>query len=244
MNRGVLYIAFGDPFLKEMLLSAESVKKHCSDLHITAFADQPIESRFIDRTQVIEVTHLRPKIDYISHTPYDQTLFLDTDTLIDHDIEDMFDILGKYDLGVTHDLARKRKKYTERIPEYGSIPYSFSEVNTGVIAFQKNGRTKELFEYWKHYFYKYYDIVPWDQPSFRIALWKSSAQAHVFPVEYNIRSRLNREKQRRFHHEFGDEHLKPRIYHMHADPRINQGQYDVSSLEEALQYCQKNFMEY
>ena len=244
MNQGVLYIAFGDLFLKEMLLSAESVKKHCPNLHITAFSDKPVESRFIDRTQLIEVTHLRPKIDYIAHSPYDQTLFLDTDALIDHNIEDMFEILGKYDIGFAHDLARKRKKFTDTIPEYGSIPYSFSEVNTGVMVFQKNDRTRELFEYWKHYFYKYYHIVPWDQPSFRISLWKSSAHAHVFPVEYNIRSKINREKQRRFHHEYGEEHLKPRIYHMHADPRIYQGQYDVSSLEEALRYCQKNFMEY
>ena len=44
MSRGVLYIAFGDNFVKEMLLSAESVKKHNPDLHITAFIDKQVES--------------------------------------------------------------------------------------------------------------------------------------------------------------------------------------------------------
>ena len=55
---------------------------------------------------------------------------------------------------------------------------------------------------------------------------------------------MNREKQDRFHHEFGEEHLKARIYHMHADPRINQGTYEVKSMEEALEYCKKNMMRY
>ena len=66
---------------------------------------------------------------------------------------------------------------------------------------------------------------------------------YIFPVEYNIRSKANREKQRRFHHEFGEDHLKPRIYHMHADS-INQGKYDVESLEEIFDFCKQNFMEY
>ena len=56
---------------------------------------------------------------------------------------------------------------------------------------------------------------------------------YIFPVEYNIRSKANREKQRKFHHEFGEEHLKPRIYHMHADS-INQGKYEVDSLQQIL----------
>ena len=64
------------------------------------------------------------------------------------------------------------------------------------------------------------------------------------PVEFNIRSKANRQKQVKNKYRFGEEHLKPRIYHMHADTRINQGIYEVSSVDEALQFCQKNYMEY
>jgi hypothetical protein len=31
---------------------------------------------------------------------------------------------------------------------------------------------------------------------------------------------------------------------MHADTRINQGTYEVNSLEEALNTCKENMMEY
>ena len=245
MSRGVLYIVFGENFIQEMKFSAESVKQHNPDLHITVFSDRSVECDFVDDVQIMnEVRHLRPKIDYISLAPYDQTLFLDTDTIINHNLEDLFGILEKYDLALVHDLARKRKKFFNTIPEYGQIPYSFSEVNTGVMAFNKNDKVIKLFEAWRENFYKYYNVVPWDQPSFRISLWKSDASLYVLPVEYNIRSKANREKQIRFHHEFGEEHLKPRIYHMHADTRINQGTYEVNSLEEALNTCKENMLEY
>jgi len=247
MKRGVLYIAFGDNFIKEMLLSAESVKKHNPNLPITVFTNSPVDSEFVDRSVLIDVKHLRPKIDYIAATPYDETLFLDTDTIINRDIEDMFELLNNFDYAATHDLARKRKKYSATIPEYKNIPYSFSEVNTGVMVFKKNDAVMKLFKAWRENFYKYYHYCPWDQPSFRVSLWKSiqdGLKFYVFPVEYNIRSKANREKQRKFHHEFGEEHLAPRIYHMHADTRINQGTYEVESLEEALKICKENFMEY
>ena len=248
MSQGVLYIAFGDNFLKELTLSAESVKRFCPDLHITVFSDKPVDSEFIDECRIIEVNHLRPKIDYIMHAPYERTLFLDTDTIIDYDIGDMFDILDNFDIALAHDLARKRKKYSDTIPEYGEIPYSFSELNTGVIAFKKNEKTDLLWERWRENIYKWYDIVPRDQPSFRVSLWQTTLEddlkLYVFPVEYNIRSKANREKNRLMHDEFGDEHLTPRIYHMHADPRINQGTYEVESVEQALEFCKKNFVEY
>ena len=244
IKRGALYIVFGDNFIKEMLYSVESLKKYNPDLHVTVFSNKEINSSLIDNVRVIDVKHMRPKIDYIHETPYEETIFLDTDTIINHSLNDAFDILNKYDIALAHDLARKRKKFNNVIPEYEAIPYSFSEINTGVIVFKNNDNIKKLFENWRHYFYKYYNVVPWDQPSFRISIWNCDAKLYIFPVEYNVRSKSNREKQDRFHHEFGEEHLKPRIFHMHADPRINQGAYDVESLENALEYCKENFLRY
>jgi len=244
MKRGILYIAFGECFMKELSYSAESVKKHNPDLHITVFTDRPFDCQFVDDVKIVPIKHLRPKIDFIKYAPYEENIFLDTDTIIDHPLDDLYEILRKYDLALVHDLARKRKKFKDTIPEYGNIPYSFSEVNTGVIAFKNNEKVQSLFELWRMNFYKYYNVVPWDQPSFRISVWQSDVSMYVLPPEYNIRSIANREKQDRFHHEFGEEHLKARIYHMHADKRINQGVYEVESLEQALNFCKENFMKY
>lgn len=246
IKRGIVYIAFGDNFIKELCFSAESVKKHNPNLHITAFVDKPIECPHVDNWQVISPQHLRPKIDYLYKTPYEETIFLDTDTVIQRDIEEMFDVLEAVDFAACHDLARKRKKYSAGIKEYGDIPYGFSEVNTGVMVFKKNRLVLELLLEWRQNFYRYYQVCPWDQPSFRVTLWnkiKQGLKFLVLPVEYNIRSRANREKQRKFHHQFGEEHLSPRIFHMHVDD-INNGKYNVNDLEQINEYCKNNFMEY
>tara|TARA_B100001758_G_C18371366_1_gene591575 strand:+ start:354 stop:1106 length:753 start_codon:yes stop_codon:yes gene_type:complete len=246
-KRGVLYVAFGDNFRKEVLFSIESLKKHNPGLHVTVFSDKALDSELVDESKVIVVNHLRPKIDYIDMSPYEETIFLDTDTIIDYNIEDMYDLLDNFDFAITHDLARKRKRYSAVMPEYAEIPYSFSEVNTGVFVFKNNEKVQSLFSDWKKYFYKYYSHCPWDQPSFRISLWKACQEGlkmYIFPVEYNIRSKQNREKNRRLHDEFGPDHLTPRIYHMHADMRINQGTYEVESVKQALEFCKKNHMEY
>jgi len=243
MNKGVLYIAFGDNFLKEMLYSAESVKRNSPDMHITVFSDREVDSDFIDDCRLIEVKHIRAKVDYIQYSPYDQTIFLDTDTVVDHDISEMFGILEKYDFAICHDLARKRENVSKLIPEYAEIPYAFSEINPGVMVFNMNERVSKFFSGWRELFYKHFDKWPYEQPTFRTALWQSDVSLYILPPEYNIRSRTNREKQRKFHHEYGEDHLKPRIYHMHAD-NINQNKYDVESVDDALDFCKNNFMEY
>jgi len=111
------------------------------------------------------------------------------------------------------------------------------------MVFNMNERVSKFFVNWRELFYKHFDKWPYEQPTFRTALWQSDVSVYILPPEYNIRSRVNREKQRKLHHEFGEDHLKPRIYHMHAD-KINQNQYDVKDVDEVLEFCKNNFMEY
>ena len=243
-NRGVLYIAFNDNFIKEALLSAESVKKHCPDLDVTFFSDRMVDSEFVDNCKVISVNHIRAKVDYVDQTPYDETIFLDTDTIIDHDITEMFEILDNFDFAIAHDGARRRDNICAKIPEYANIPYAFSEVNPGVMVFKRNEKVLHFFQSWREIFYKYFNRWPYEQPTFRVALWNSSMKYYILPPEYNARSIHTRAKQDKFKHEFGQAHLKPRIYHMHVDTRINQGIYEVESVETALKYCKENHMKF
>lgn len=248
-SRGVLYIAFGDLFLKEVAFSAESLKKYNPDLHTTIFTDQEVSSELFDERHLVSADprHRRHKVDFIGQSPYERTLFLDTDTIINHRIDDLFELLDVFDLVAAHDLARKRLTYSNVMPEYKEIPYAFSEINTGVMAFRKNALTDDLFRTWHDTFYKFIGKCQWDQPSMRISLWQSCQRGlrlYIVPVEYNLRSRAVREKNRRLHEQFGEDHLKPRIYHIHADPRINTGTYDVGTMEEALARCREHAMDY
>ena len=249
MSRGLIYVAHGEGFIKEAMMSALSVKKHCPNMNITLFSDVQLKTELFDNVIVMpkdKISLRGPKIRFSFQSPYDETIFLDTDTIIDHDITEMFDILEKYDFAICHDLARKRETVSNAIPEYSTIPYVFPECNTGVYVFKKNDNVENLFKTWEKYFNKYSGKFPYDQGSFRVAFWEcQDVNSYIMPVEYNIRSKMNREKQVKNHHLFGDEHLKPRIYHMHTDPNTIQGKgYSMTSLDEALNYCKKNHMPY
>ena len=81
-----------------------------------------------------------------------------------------------------------KENYSNLISKYKSIPYSFSELNTGVLIFNNSLQVKNLFKKWKEYYYKYINITNgWDQPSFRVALWESDVKLCHIPPEYNVR---------------------------------------------------------
>ncbi len=233
-EKGYLYIAYGEAFTKEALLSIESLKRF-TDIPVAIFTDQP-RDMVGDKVEIyaqIEANHLRAKVDYMDQSPFINTVFLDSDTVIVRNCDDMFDLLERFDVAIVNDYARKRLKYSKIVPEYGEIPYAFSEANSGVIAFNSSTRTQTFLKMWKEYFYKYFrETNGWDQISFRISLWKSNVRIHHMPFEYNVRSAENREKQRRYKHEFGEDHMESRIVHIHYDSEIHRGEFNIESLEE------------
>ncbi len=230
--KGVLYIAFGKVFVKECLFSIQSLKRYNPDIPIALFTDCEVNDSSIDILEIIKPKHLRSKVDFVSQSPFEKTLYLDSDTVIVHDISDMFDILDRFDVGITHDYARKRQNYCH-IKEYSDIPYSFSEVNGGIMSFNNSDRVKEFLNLWNKKFYQYKDQTSgWDQPTLRIALWQSKVKIHHYPPEYNIRPKHIREKVRHNKGLLGKSHLSPRIYHAHYSHDIHNGKYEVNSLEQ------------
>lgn len=247
LKRGIIYIAFGEVFTREALFSAESVKKNSPGIEIAIFTNMLVENDYVDYVCYIKPNHIRSKVDFISFSPFKETIYLDSDTCIVRPIHDMFDTLKKYDIGAIHDFARKRKKYANLVPEYGKIPYSFSEVNGGVFVFANNEKIRMFFETWKKYFYKYYkETNGWDQVSLRVALWESDVNLYIMPIEYNNRGQDNRDKVNMAYviEENGPDHMKPRILHMHADKNIHKGVYNIKSYEEFENFYKDNRYEY
>lgn len=244
LTKGVLYIAFNDVFVKECLLSIESFKRYHPDIPIALFTDQKVENSNIDILEIINPKHIRSKVDYIGQSPFEKTLYLDSDTVIVHDVLDMFEILDRFDVGITHDYARKRQNYCH-IKEYSDIPYSFSEVNGGIMAFNNSDRTKEFLKLWNQKFYSYKEQTNgWDQPTLRISLWQSNVKIHHFPPEYNIRPKHVREKVRNNKHTLGKSHLSPRIYHAHYSHDVHSGKYEIDSLEQLEKIVKEKSLEY
>jgi hypothetical protein len=234
-ENGFLYIVTGDSYAKECLLSIKSLKKNNIE-KICVFSQEKYRKMFeveCDYFFSINSKLLRPKVEYISQTPFKNTVYLDSDTFINENISDLFRLLNKYDFGGVFCNSRKRENYSKLISKYSDIPYSFSEINTGVMVFNSSNAVKELFKSWHKYYYKYISKTNgWDQPSFRVALWESKVKLCHLPPEYNVRPKsvsIKVEKNKKI---LGHLHMKPRIYHMHYSPNVHKGEFNIKNIKD------------
>jgi len=186
MTNGIIYIAEGDRFLKQAVVSAKSVKQHMPGMPITLFCSAA-SSDFPDCFDSIEQAApadegqymASQKIHALLHSPYEQTLYLDTDTYVCTDISDLFEWLEHFDVA-----AALRSSFPRLYKE--GIPRSFPEYNGGVILYRNSKLARALLEDWYKRFWE--DDHTYDQPALRAAIYFSDARVGTLPEEYNCRA--------------------------------------------------------
>ena len=199
MSNGVIYVAIGDQFIKESLQSAESLKRAMPKIHTTIFCDHQLESKYFDDVVVMKKDHLNypgleklEKIRCIRYSPYEKSIFLDTDTYVCNDISELFTLLDQFDIATAHAPVRDATKVRKEINYSYSIniPESFPEMNTGVIVLKKNELTENLFRAW---FQSCEQKIAnkgkplHDQTAFREVLYTNNARVATLTPEYNFR---------------------------------------------------------
>lgn len=203
MTEGVLYIASGEKYITDACKSASSLKKVTPDIPITIFASEAVESSCFDETVVLKEPQYGyiDKVSYMYSSPYDCTLFLDTDTYIYSNISELFTLLERFDIAAAHASNR-----ASRSSKYGidGVPQCFVEMNTGVVLFKKSSRVGNFFSNWLRlykrdieYYSKWLRLnkieidtgmkPPHDQPAFREALYKTNLRVATLSPEYNCR---------------------------------------------------------
>jgi hypothetical protein len=183
MATGVIYIATGKRYIEEAYHSVSTLKSHMPDIHVTAFLSEQIDCYNFNEIKVIDNPQYSflDKVLSIIQTPYEFTLFLDTDTHIVDDISELFTILDRFDIAAPH----------APIEHFISgVPNTFPELNTGVIVFRRNQMVERFFSSWRNLYTRNLKeeetigIFP-DQPSFREALYNSDLRMCFLPHEYN-----------------------------------------------------------
>ena len=189
-GRGVVYIATGDLYVKAAIRSARSVAEHAPGLPVFIFHDDAtrllVESAgdLFSGSSLIENPHRRSKVDYFPRSPFERTLFLDTDTEICGPILDLFDLLDRFDIALAHAQRRWRRDTTETWRE--DIPFCFPQFNTGVILFHLGRpRVREFLNDWRTVFHQ--ANFRKDQVTLRELLWRSDLRIATLPPEYNTR---------------------------------------------------------
>ena len=183
IKKGILYIATGDRFRNEALFSATRVRELMPEIPIALASDKLADESIFSYKIPIDRPHgsFADKIIPLSLSPFEETIFLDTDTYLCGEVFELFDLLKNYDIAMAHAPMRQTG--------LADVPPSFPEFNSGVIVYRMNDRTRALLNKWIQF---YEDQVSKtgqidDQPALRRALWHSDAKIAVLPPEYNFR---------------------------------------------------------
>jgi hypothetical protein len=187
-HRGIIYSATGEFWLGEAITSAKSSRRFNNVPHLI-FSD-------VSSTERIEGVDFEKysstgdpfldKISSIESSPFEQTIFLDTDTYVTANLDELFDLLRRFDVAAAY-----AQGYTKH-PDIGQSE-AFFDFNTGVITYRKTTPVVEFLANWAATYKRWIESPPFslravDQAPFRRALWESALAFYVLSPEYNYRS--------------------------------------------------------
>jgi len=183
MANGVLYIATGKQYIQEAKYSARSISNHMPEVGITLVTDERnIQEKEFDNIINLDSLSNDPGASTFSEdlSPYDKTLFLDTDTYVTQNLGELFGILDEFDLAVTMSPSRKSIE---------GLAEPWREYNTGVFAYKSSPEIDSFFSTWGEIYESWREKhnTSANQPSFTIALSKSNLDFFTLPREYNVR---------------------------------------------------------
>jgi hypothetical protein len=188
-NFGIIYIATGPEFIEEAAQSAASVRTTMPGVQTAIFLDPQSRppSGLFDHVTILENPSFSflDKIEPLAKTPFEKTLFLDTDTLVIEPVYELALLLDRFDLAYCHGPWRNSGY---GIPE---CPEAFPEPNTGVLLYRRSDEVFSVFRAWVDIYKGQLSKIPrpiHDQPALRKAVYESGLNFTILPPEYNFRT--------------------------------------------------------
>lgn len=212
MERGILYIATGEDYIQEAEYSAASVREHMPEIPIALATDhKSIDSDMFDITISLDELYE----DYGAGTipadlsPFEKTLRLDTDTYLCDSVDEVFDILDKFDVTLTFSPAQR---YVPGVPE------PWVEYNGGVIGYSSTEEAKAFLKRWNESYeeWRVEHNQPNNQPSLTKSLYECDVRFFTLPKEYNCRV--------------------PRFGYLANDAKIVHGRHNNTKISEMAKY--------
>jgi hypothetical protein len=181
MSQGVLYKATGESYIKEASYSAKTVKNNTNELKTAIITDNEVSSDNFDL--IIKPTEPLPNdnssnILYPDTSPFDRTIYLDTDTHVCEDLLPVFDLLDEFNLGVTFATSR------HTIPNQSDV---FSGYSGGILVFDSSEVVDEFHRLWYDTYWEFREDrgITRNQPSLSYAVLNSEADYITLPGEFN-----------------------------------------------------------
>jgi hypothetical protein len=192
---GILYSCAGEDYIAEALRSARSSLRHNPLPHLLfASADAEEEHRLSIARFEPSANPFADKIANMRRSPFERTIYLDSDTFVVEEIAHVLRLLDRYDMAVAYAAAYRGL-------EDPGVPPAFYEFNTGVIAWRASDRMSAFMRSWEETYLAWRsgeEPFPGaakasrghraDQPAFRRCAWEHDVRLFVLGPEYNFRT--------------------------------------------------------
>ena len=202
---GILFIATGARYVDAAIRAARRFRAVMPAVPIALQTDAPdkLPGGLFARVGRIEDGHARSKVDCLARTPFERTLYLDTDIQPLEDVSELFQLLDRFDIGLAHAHARNRKATREAWTV--ELPDAFPQLNGGVILYRRTEPVMRFFADWS----AAYQTAGFkkDQVTLRELVWRSDLRLAVLPPEYNVR-------YLRYAYFWDDREARPRLLHL------------------------------
>ncbi|MCK6419069.1 MAG: hypothetical protein L6Q57_09085 [Alphaproteobacteria bacterium] len=207
---GVVTYATNKPlYVQQAVALARSIKAHAPDLPVALFTNLQAEAQawgqgVFDRIIPYACVHqpagelaFMDKLKVMAQAPFENTLYLDSDMHVFCDVRDVFALLQRFQIVVTHghnrrvrDLAARglypdQKGRTRKIID-AMLPESFSPIQGGFLLYRLSDPAVRTWFETLIARYKDNDFYD-DQVAIRQTLWEDAQLSlYVLPEEYNF----------------------------------------------------------
>ena len=234
-SRGIIMFNRGEKIVVRAIVSLYSLRKHW-DGPITFYVENPYPKEFDEVLKYFNCTivHNEERPDYktlvrknslFENPPYDRTLWVDADVIVNGKIDKMFDYLDDYDFAIPHFAGwiSSGNSLTKRINKFKGIAseHHIKEalndhpaINTGVLSFRKSEKWSKFVRDWTELAdkgAKQRIFIP-DEVACQILYpsMKEWGLTHfIAPTDYNVSVLHDHDKSK-----------DPRIIHFHGDKSV------------------------
>jgi hypothetical protein len=178
----VLVAAAKKHYFDRAVEAARSIKKHHPDIPVDLYSDREFHDESLSGTFVIPFEKGAAKPAVLQRSRFERMIYLDSDVLLTAPINDVFDVLERFDIALAQDQFPTNKYCMIQYCE--TLPACFPHFNGGVMALRRNPATSAFLENWLAAIRDH--AIGRDQPSLRYILWKSDLRIATLPPEYNM----------------------------------------------------------
>lgn len=223
---GVIYYATGEKYLNEAEFSCRSLKRHSSFPVALITDDASYQNPLFDDVIVFDPAGFHPyqnKVRILQKSPFEKSIFIDTDTMVIKSINKLSRILEEYDFYIT---PCPHVDWSEKPVKFIGFRHP-SHFQTGFFGFKKNAATMSFLKLWEEEVLKLdlYDPACklTDQDVFNSATLQDEFRRMKYTtlnnLEWNTTETILLEAQKKGYF------LKHRVFHFHWVKKFNYRQY-------------------